>query len=92
MIHSTEILKLLARQEDSYLLDELGAPHRDDLKRRTVTMRTTNGNDIAILDNGGQILDDFIRASLVYEAVPLDEKYRRIYRLTSDGLERAKAA
>jgi hypothetical protein len=37
-----------------------------------------------------QILDDLIRASFVYEAVPLDEKYRRIYRLTPDGLERGR--
>jgi hypothetical protein len=34
------------------------------------------------------MLDDFIRASLVYEAEPLDEQFRRVYRLTPDGLAR----
>jgi len=93
MIWSTEILKLLAQQEGGYLSDQLGAPHRDDLKCRTITVRAADGREIAILNNDSQhILDDFIRARLVYEAVPLDEKYCRIYRLTPDGLERGKVA
>jgi hypothetical protein len=92
-IRSTEILKLLAQQTDNYLLDELGAPHRDDLKVRTMTVKTADGRDLVVFGGaeGGKILDDFLRAGLVYEAVPLDDEYRRIYRLTPDGLKRGKA-
>jgi hypothetical protein len=90
-MRSTEILALLAQQEGSYLLDELGAPHRDDLKVRTMTVKTADGRDIAWVggDAGSQILNDLIRAGFVQEAVPLDEKYRRIYRLTPAGLAHA---
>jgi hypothetical protein len=88
-IGSTEILAYLAHNSGSYILDELGAPHRDDLKNRTVTLKTSDDHDFEIFSEGGpKILDDFIRAGLVYEAVPLDDKYRRIYRLTPDGLKR----
>ena len=72
---------------------KLGAPDRNDIKARTVTVKTADGRDIAWVggDAGSQILDDLIRAGLVYEAVPLDENYSRIYRLTPDGLKRGKA-
>ena len=71
-------------------MDELGAPHRDDLKLRTVSVKAADGRDIATVagDAASQILDDLIRAKFVYEAVPLDRKYRRVYRLTPDGLAR----
>jgi hypothetical protein len=84
---STEILRLLAQQEGGYFLDELGAPHRDDLKLRTVTVKTADGRDEATIsgDTASKILSELIRAKSVYEAVPLDEKYRRVYRLTPGG-------
>jgi hypothetical protein len=90
---SMEILGLVAQQKGGYLLDELGAAHRDDLKLRTVTVKTADGCDIVTVagDPASQIIDDLIRGGLVSEAAPLDEKYRRIYRLTPDGLERGKA-
>ena len=93
-MRSTEILALLAQHEGRYLLDELGAPHRDDLKLRTMTVKTAHGHDILSVsgDAGSQILGELIRAGLVYEAVPLDEKYTRVYHLTPDGLERAKGS
>lgn len=93
-ISSGEILKLFADHEGACLLDELGAPHRDDLKLRTITLKAADGRDILLIpgQGGGQILDDFIRASLVYEAVPLDEKYRRVYRPTLDGIARGRAS
>jgi len=87
---STEILRLLAQQDGNYLLDELGAPHRDDLKLRMVTVKTADGRDIATVagDAASQLLHDLIRAKFVYEAAPLDRKYRRVYRLTPDSLPR----
>jgi hypothetical protein len=55
-------------------LDELGAPHRDDLKLRTVTVKTADGRDEATIsgDTASKILGELIRAKSVYEAVPLD--------------------
>ena len=60
---STEILARVTQQEGNYLLDELGSPHRDDLKLRTVTVKTAQGRDIALVsgDAGSEILDDLIR-------------------------------
>jgi hypothetical protein len=70
-------------------VDDLSAPHRDDLKLRTVTVKATDGRKIMILGGDGPtVLDDLIRSRFVYEAVLLDEEYRRIYRLTPDGLAR----
>jgi hypothetical protein len=91
-IRSTQILALMAANPDSFLLDELGAPHRTDLKGRVVSLRFADGREIELLGSSGiQILDDFLRARLVY-AGPLDAMFRRIYRLTPDGQERGKAA
>ena len=61
-------------------MDELGVPHRDDLKLRTVTVKTAAGRNMATVagDAASQILDDLIRAKFVYEAVALDRKYRRV--------------
>jgi hypothetical protein len=91
-MRSIEVLALTAQQAGRYLLDELGAPHRDDLKLRTVTVKTSEGRDVAQIsgDASSEILDDLIRGRFVYEAVPLDEKYRRVYRLTPAGFERGR--
>jgi hypothetical protein len=93
-IRSGELLRLLSEHDGAYLLDELGALHRDDLKLRTITVKAANGRDMFVLpgEGGTHILDDFIRASLVYQAVPLDDKYRRVYRLTPDGVVRGRVS
>ena len=88
-MRSSELLQKLAEDGGGYLVDQLGCPHTD-LKARAITVYRANGQLVTILDGtgGGMILDDFIRASLVYEAEPLDEQFRRVYRLTPDGLAR----
>ena len=88
-MRSTEILRLLAEDGGGSLVDQLGAPHTD-IKLRTLTVKRADGRVAAILpgDFGAAVLRDFIEARLVYEFVPLDEEFRRVYRLTPDGLAR----
>ena len=89
-MHSSELLQTLAEGGGSYLVDQLGCPHTD-LKARAIAVHRADGQLVTILDGvkGGLMLDDFIRASLIYEAEPLDEQFRRVYRLTPDGLARS---
>ena len=81
-LRSSELLQILAERDGDggSLIDQLGAPHTN-IKLRTITVKTSDGEVVAIFDGrgGGLILDEFIRASLVYEAVPLDEQFRRVY-------------
>jgi hypothetical protein len=90
-LDSTDILRLLAEDGGS-LVDQLGAPHTD-IKLRTLTVKRADGRVAAILpdDFGAAVLRDFIGAGLIYEAVPLDQEFRRVYRLTPDGLARGTA-
>jgi hypothetical protein len=91
-MRSTEILHLLAEDGGGCLVYQAGAPFTDS-KLPTVTVKRADGCEIAVLpgQQGGQIIEDFVRASLIYEAVPLDDRFRRVYRLTPDGLARGTA-
>jgi hypothetical protein len=86
-LHSTEILRLLAEDGGGSLVDQLGAPHTD-IKLRTLTVKRADGRVSTILpgDVGAAVLRDLIQASFVNESVPLDDEFRRVYRLTPDGL------
>ena len=87
-ISTTAVLGLLAqRPEENEIVDQLGAPHRDDLKLRVVTVRVASASDISI---PAEMLDDLIRQAFVFEAASLDAEFRRVYRLTADGLEAAR--
>lgn len=89
---SAGLLRALIEDEGGgSIVDQRGAPHTD-LKRRTITVKRADGSVVAVLDAAGaSLLDDFIRRRLVYEAVPLDAEYRRVYRLTPAGRECAGA-
>jgi hypothetical protein len=92
-LRSTEVLRLLAEDGGGSLVDQLGAPHTD-IKLRTLTVKRADGRVATILhgDSGAAVLRDFIEAGFVYESVPLDEEFRRVYRLTPDGLRTAPLA
>jgi hypothetical protein len=81
-------LKVLARDPDSSLIEQLSAPESGGA-RRTIGIRRSDG-ELVMLDNieGATLLDGFIRARLVYEAVPLDAEQRREYLLTPAGQAR----
>jgi len=90
-MRSSDALKLLARDRETSLIEQLSAPE-SAAPRRTIGIRSADGQ-MTMLDNieGAKLLDRFIRARLVYEAVPLDAAYRREYRLTPAGLARVGA-
>jgi hypothetical protein len=90
-LNSAELLRALAEDDGGSVVDQLGAPHTK-LKHRIVTVKRADGGVVAVLDEAGtSLLDDFIRRRLVYEAVPLDAEYQRVYRLTPAGREHAGA-
>lgn len=78
---SAQILELLRQNSGSYLLDESAAPHTD-LKRRVVTLKDTNDNDMQILEGGAAIIDALLRTKQIVEASP-DKPWEgyRTYRL-----------
>jgi hypothetical protein len=92
-MRSGELLHFLAADGGGSLVYQLGCPHTD-IKLHTVTVKRADGRAYATLpgDHGRPIIDDFLRAGLMYEAEPLDEKYRRVYRLMPDGLTRGAAS
>jgi hypothetical protein len=80
IMRSSDALKLLARDRESSLVEQLSAPESAE-PCRTIGIRCADGQ-MTMLDNieGAKLLDNFIRARLVYEAVPLDAAYRREFR------------
>jgi hypothetical protein len=92
-LRSTEILRLPAEDGGGSLVDQLGAPHTN-IKLRTLTVKRADGHVATILpgDFGAAVLRDLIQGSFVYESIPLDDEFRRVYRLTPDGLARGIAS
>jgi hypothetical protein len=97
-LHSTDFLKLLD-QHDCTLLLERGAPagrlKQDALSLitpdgRGLTMQTLQGFKVRV-EPPRAVLDDFLAQSFVVQDGPEDEAGRRVYRLTADGRQAARA-
>jgi hypothetical protein len=83
---STYYLKLLAT-EGAYILLQRSAA-RGRLKRDFVSIKVPGGE----VEMQHEILNDFLRASLVVQDHAEDSQERAVFRLTEDGYKRAQDA
>jgi hypothetical protein len=96
-MNSTEILKLLAAKPSRYLLLERAFP-RGTLKRDSISLKEADGYDVEVTEHGGrftphipfEMIDDFLRASLIVQDKSDESQDRMIFRISEDGSERAR--
>ncbi len=97
---STQILELLAAEDGRYLLFGKGAPYNMKLKGHVISLRGANGREVVVTDGSRNftayiprvMFDDFMRAHLITQNGQEDADHRLVFRLTSEGLTRGKAA
>lgn len=85
----TEIMHWMAEGEESYILDELGAPY-SALKGRVITV--IRSDQAMELDRpaGEELIGDLVRHGYLTEANWDSEAGQRKYELTPIGLERGR--
>jgi hypothetical protein len=92
---SSEILETMANSNVRMMFKKKDPI--DDSQRDFCTLVTEGGRTLATIENNviymlelpREILDDFLRESLVEQIGPEDDKGRTFYRLTPEGRRRA---